>query len=142
MQNPFENGDNHEGPNGIPVPPNYATVVRKDNGEIRIGKVGLSLTAFLFNVLVPIFRGDWYNLLCMIGIQMGITLGIQSYPFASTTDFATAWSTIEFLVGLLWGFIYNMMYFRHLFNRGFTPATQRSYDLLAKRGYLPKWLKK
>lgn len=140
MQNPFENGDNNEGPGGLPVPPNYATVTHTESGDLRIGKVGFSLTAFFFNLLVPIFRGDWYNFLCMAGIQMGVGLGVRSINLTASSA-ATVGAFLELGFGFLWGFIYNYMYFRHLFNRGYRPATQRSKDLLESRNYLPKWLK-
>ncbi|HBF74396.1 MAG TPA: hypothetical protein DDW71_03960 [Lactobacillus sp.] len=139
MQNPFgngDNGDNNEGPNGIPVPPNYATVVKEGNGDIRIGKVGFSYTTFLFSFLVPIFRGDWYNFLCMIGVNLGIVLGLYSIHFSSMQIFSTVTSVLQFVLSFVWGYLYNLMYFRHLFNRGFKPATQRSKDLLTKSGYL------
>lgn len=139
MQNPFgndDNGDNNEGPNGIPVPPNYATVVKEDNGDIRIGKVGFSYTTFLFSFLVPIFRGDWYNFLCMTGVNLGMVLGLYSIHFTSVQAFSTVYSILQFALSFLWGYLYNLMYFRHLFNRGFKPATERSKDLLEKSGYL------
>ena len=37
--------------------------------------------------------------------------------------------------GIVWGSLYNMMYFKHLFNRGFKPADERSRDLLARAHY-------
>ncbi|GAW98255.1 hypothetical protein [Secundilactobacillus mixtipabuli] len=143
MQNPFGNddqgeNDNNEGPNGLPLPPNYATVVKEDNGDLRIGKVGFSYTTFLFSFLVPIFRGDWYNFLCMIGVNLGIVLGLYSIHFTSIQTFSTVTSILQFALSFVWGYLYNLMYFRHLFNRGFKPATQRSKDLLEKSGYLPK----
>jgi len=140
MQNPFgngDNGDNNEGPNGIPVPPNYATVV-KEEGDIRISKVGFSYTTFLFSFLVPIFRGDWYNLLCMLGVNLGVVLGLYSIHFSSMQTFNIVTSVLQFALSFVWGYLYNLMYFRHLFNRGYKPATQRSKDLLTSSGYLPK----
>ncbi|MFC6253118.1 hypothetical protein ACFP1H_00630 [Secundilactobacillus hailunensis] len=143
MQNPFgngnngNNGDNNEGPNGLPVPPNYATVV-KEEGDIRISKVGFSYTTFLFSFLVPIFRGDWYNLLCMLGVNLGVVLGLYSIHFSSIQTFNIVTSVLQFALSFVWGYLYNLMYFRHLFNRGYKPATQRSKDLLTSSGYLPK----
>lgn len=143
MQNPFgngdngNNGDNNEGPNGLPVPPNYATVV-KEEGDIRISKVGFSYTTFLFSFLVPIFRGDWYNLLCMLGVNLGVVLGLYSIHFSSMQTFNIVTSVLQFALSFVWGYLYNLMYFRHLFNRGYKPATQRSKDLLTSSGYLPK----
>lgn len=140
MQNPFD-GDNNEGPNGLPVPPNYATVTKADNGDIRIGKVGFSFTAFIFDFWVPIFRGDWYNFFCIAGIELGVGMGFYSIHFTNIQVQASWYSMVELALKLLWGFWYNYMYFRHLFNRGYQPATQRSKDVLANKGYLPKWLK-
>lgn len=135
MQNPFQNGDNNEGPNGLPVPPNYATV-KNENGDVRIAKVGFSWTVLWFNLIVPIFRGDWYNLLCMVGIEMGVLFGIYSLPTNSMVSYAMSVASVAF--NLVWAGLYNLMYFRHLFNRGFKPATDRSKELLTRAGYLPK----
>lgn len=80
MQNPFGNGnnddnnnnnnDNNDPRNLIPIPPNFATVVNKKTGQIRIAKVGLSFTALFFQFLVPVFRSDWYNFFCMLGVEV------------------------------------------------------------------------
>lgn len=136
MQNPFGNGnndDNNDDQNNLlPIPPNFATVVNKENGQIRIAKVGLSWTALWFSILVPVFRSDWYNFLCMTAIQLIVAMGLSmqmSEPLQLT------WTFASYGLGILWLFIYNMMYFKHLFNLGFVPADQRSKELLINFKY-------
>ncbi len=36
---------------------------------------------------------------------------------------------------VFFGFFYNMMYFRHLFTKGYRPADQRSRELLTRARY-------
>ncbi|KRK47796.1 hypothetical protein GPK34_10930 [Secundilactobacillus kimchicus] len=137
MQNPFgNNDDNQGGPGGLPLPPNYATVVDPTTGEMRLGKVGFSFTALIFTFLVPVFRNDWYNFLCMIGLQAGVFMGVYSLPNLTPDNLARIWAIADTLFQILWGFIYNMMYFKHLFNRGFQPTDQRSREILVNGHYL------
>lgn len=138
MQDPFkgfndDQNNNGDGPQGFPLPPNYATVVNPETGNMRIAKVGFSWTMFIFPPFPTIFRADWYNLLCILGVQMGAsmiwTMLISPNQLVQATPF------FELGVQLLWGLIYNMMYFKHLFNRGFVPADDRSRDLLTRAHY-------
>lgn len=71
-----------------------------------------------------------------IGIEMGVLFGIYTLPTNNMVNYAMSIASIAF--NLVWAGLYNMMYFRHLFNRGFKPATDRSKDLLTRAGYLPK----
>ncbi|MCH4165539.1 MAG: hypothetical protein ABF679_06530 [Lentilactobacillus diolivorans] len=139
MQNPFGNGNNDDNndnnnnqQNMIPIPPNFATVVNKETGQIRIAKVGFSFTALIFGWLVPIFRSDWYNFLCIFGIELIVGMGIAlqvnepldiTFPIASNS------------LNIIWMFIYNMMYFKHLFKIGYVPADERSKELLTEAKY-------
>lgn len=136
MQNPFgnENNDNNDDQNQnlLPIPPNFATVVNKKNGQIRIAKVGLSWTALWFSIMVPVFRSDWYNFLCMTAIQLIVAMGL-SMGMGETLQ--VAWTLGSYGLGIVWLFIYNMMYFKHLFNIGFVPADQRSKELLSNYNY-------
>ncbi|APR06658.1 hypothetical protein FAM21834_00390 [Lentilactobacillus parabuchneri] len=139
MQNPFGNGNNDDNnqndpntPGNLPIPPNFATVVNKENGQIRIAKVGPSFTALFFNLWVPIFRSDWYNLLCMAGVEiiagMALSLGMGE-------PFQVAYSVGSYGLGIVWMLIYNMMYFKHLFNLGFVPADEHSKEILTDARY-------
>lgn len=143
MQNPFGNGnnddnnnnnnDNNDPRNLIPIPPNFATVVNKKTGQIRIAKVGLSFTALFFQFLVPVFRSDWYNFFCMLGVEVIAGMGLSMYY---QQPFNVTWTLAEYALGFLWLFIYNMMYFKHLFKLGYVPADQRSKELLVNAHYL------
>ena len=134
MRNPFGNGnDDDENQNMIPIPPNYATITKPETGEIRIAKVGFSFTSLLFNVWPSAFRGDWYNLLCMLGIQLIASMGILMW---STIPLASVESVASFVFRIIWGSLYNMMYFKHKFNQGFVPADERSKQLLMQANYL------
>ncbi len=137
MQNPFGNGNNDNNDNDprnmIPIPPNFATVINKETGQIRIAKVGFSFTALFFQFLVPVFRSDWYNFFCILGVELIAGMGLSLYlvqPLNVTFYFA------EYALGILWFFIYNMMYFRHLFKIGYVPADARSRELLISARYL------
>lgn len=132
MQNPFGNGDN-ENNNSIPLPPNYATVVNKTTGQIRIAKVGFSWTSFIFNFWPAIFRSDWYNFLCMMGVQLILAMMIS---MAISEPFQIAFSFAAYVLSFVWGFLYNMMYFKHLFKIGFEPVDKHSKELLIKSKYL------
>lgn len=136
MQNPFGNGNNDnnddQNQNLLPIPPNFATVVNKKNGQIRIAKVGLSWTALWFSIMVPVFRSDWYNFLCMTAIQLIVAMSL-SMGMGETLQ--VAWTLGSYGLGIVWLFIYNMMYFKHLFNIGFVPADQRSKELLSNYNY-------
>ncbi|GAK47307.1 hypothetical protein LOSG293_040530 [Secundilactobacillus oryzae JCM 18671] len=140
MQNPFRNNnDNNDddnngmGPGGLPIPPNYATMVHPESGDMRIAKVGFSYTALIFGWWVPVFRSDWYNLLCMLGLSVGISMGIASFYHI---DIAQTFEFTNTIMCVVWGFLYNLMYFRHLANRGFKPADAHSKDILSRSRYL------
>lgn len=64
-----------------------------------------------------------------MGASMIWTMLISPNQLVQATPF------FELGVQLLWGLIYNMMYFKHLFNRGFVPADDRSCDLLTRAHY-------
>ncbi|PWF99778.1 hypothetical protein [Levilactobacillus bambusae] len=148
MQDPFGNWNNQDpnnqnngsGPNGLPIPPNYATIVNKSDGNMRIAKVGFSWTSLISALfLVPfapaIFRADWYNMFCMIGVQVGATMiALMTLNQQQLIAWETGIASIVF--GLLWGFLYNMMYFKHSFNKGYVPADDRSKKLLEEAHYL------
>ncbi|OXT10241.1 hypothetical protein CBI42_10765, partial [Streptococcus sp. KR] len=49
--------------------------------------------------------------------------------------FQIAYSFGSYGLGIVWMLIYNMMYFKHLFNIGFVPADDRSKELLTSAKY-------
>ena len=134
MQNPFGNGndDQNNNNNMIPIPPNFAVVKRAD-GQMRIAKVGFSWTSLIFGMLPSIFRSDWYNFLSMISIQLIMGMGIS---MAMGETFETAYYIGANICRFIWAGLYNMMYFKHLFNIGYQPADQRSKQLLIENRYL------
>jgi len=140
MQDPFkgfnddddQNNQNGNGPQGLPLPPNYATVVNAD-GNMRIAKVGFSWTMLFFPPFPTIFRGDWYNLLCILGIELSVSMLLVMT--VNVNQLAQITPILQSILALVWGSLYNMMYFKHLFNRGFVPADDRSRDLLMQAHY-------
>lgn len=129
MQNPF--GNNNQDPNNIfnqlPIPPNYAKI-KNNQGEIRIAKVGISWTTFWFGPLPALFRGDYYNFFLELVLAADYVLVASFFKLNALLTFP--WPSLVF------AFIYNMMYFRHLFNKGFYPADQHSRELLIQSKYL------
>ena len=128
MQNPFGNNNqtNQDFFNNLPIPPNYAKI-KNDEGEMRIAKVGFSWTVFLFGPFPALFRNDWYNFFLMIVLDLDYVLVGLFFKWNWMLDFP--WPTLFFC------FFYNMMYFRHLFTKGFYPADERSKELLTQSGY-------
>ncbi|WP_373841777.1 hypothetical protein [Limosilactobacillus sp.] len=130
MQNPFGNNDNNDqnpfNLNNLPLPPNYAKIVN-GQGDIRIAKVGFSWTTLWFGPLPALFRGDYYNFILMIVLDMDYALVALFFGWTWMVQFP--WPSIFF------GFFYNMMYFKHLFNKGYHPADQRSRELLIRLRY-------
>lgn len=134
MQNPFGNNGNNDDQNNnqIPIPPNFA-VVKNQDGNMRIGKVGFSWTTLLFGLLPAIFRSDWYNFFCMVGVELIVGMG---FSMAIGQPFTTAYPMIAYVLQIGWAGFYNLFYFRHLFNKGYQPADKRSKDLLISSHYL------
>lgn len=141
MQDPFkgfndnDDNDNGNGPQGLPLPPNYATVVNSETGTLRIAKVGFSWTMLVFPPWPTIFRADWYNLLCILGVNIATQMLVNILYGGNQAGYAYASSGLQLFLSVLWGAIYNLMYFRHLFNHGFVPADERSRDLLTRARY-------
>lgn len=133
MQNPFGNGDDDDQNNNmIPIPPTFA-VVKRDDGQMRVAKVGFSWTSLVFGMLPSLFRSDWYNFLSMISIQLIMGMGIS---MAMGQSFEVAYSVGANICRFIWAGLYNMMYFKHLFAIGYKPADQRSRELLIENHYL------
>ncbi|USS84450.1 hypothetical protein M3M35_03800 [Fructilactobacillus myrtifloralis] len=113
------------------LPDNYAVVYRAD-GRVRINKVGLSFTALFFGILPAWFRGDWYNVFCMLGVEAFFTM---LYSYLTGSDLATASYQLGIFFNLLWFAIYNLMYFRHSQNLNYQPYDRRSAQLLQQHHY-------
>ncbi|MEY8441911.1 hypothetical protein AALA17_04525 [Lactobacillaceae bacterium 24-114] len=131
MQNPFgNNNDNNQNPfdlNNLPLPPNYAKIVN-EKGQVRIAKVGISWTTLWFGPLPALFRGDYYNFILMLVLDMDYVL--VGLFFGLNWMFQFPWTSIVFAL------LYNMMFFRHSFNIGYRPADQRSRELLERFHYI------
>lgn len=136
---PFFNGNNDDENQDEPkkngifpfLPSNYAIVVN-DQGTIKVNKVGFSYTSLFFGVLPAILRADWYNLACMVGVQMFFTMLVT---FITGVDLYAASESLSFLFHIVWGLIYNLMYFRHLQNIGYQAENPESLKLLVKNHY-------
>ncbi|WP_413627787.1 hypothetical protein R4B61_00950 [Fructilactobacillus vespulae] len=137
--NPFNfNGNNNNDDqdnlekNILPfLPDNYAVVIN-EKAELKIGKVGFSYTSLFFGVVPSIFRGDWYNFSCMIGVELFFTMLLTYVTGMNITQSA---QSLGFTFQIVWGFLYNLMYFRHLQNKGFVPQNKKSAVLLKTKKF-------
>lgn len=97
MQNPFGNNNNNDqNPfdlNNLPLPPNYAKVVN-DQGQIRIAKVGISWTTLWFGPLPALFRGDYYNFLLMIVLDLDYALVVLFFWFKLVNAIPVAFTCV------------------------------------------------
>lgn len=131
MQDPFnrknnsDNGDDQDPLSNFPLPPNYAKVVNRQNGQIRAAKVGVSWTTLWFGPIPALMRGDWYNFALMIVLDLIYALGVSMLGLQIALP----------VPAIIFGLIYNLMYFRHLFNIGYEPADDRSKELLTASRY-------
>ena len=133
MQNPFgNNNNNNQNPfdlNNLPLPPNYAKIVNVQ-GQIRIAKVGISWTTLWFGPLPALFRGDYYNFILMIVLDLDYALVVLFFGLNWLMQFP--WPSLVFAI------LYNMMFFKHSFNIGYRPTDQRSRELLERYRYIKK----
>ena len=88
-------------------------------GLIKEAPVGFSWTTFFFGFFVPIFRGDWLLAIICILVSV-ITAGI-------------AW--------LVFPFIINKLYVKHLLETGYHPRSQEDVILLNQIGIVVDSLK-
>lgn len=130
MQDPFNrqndpNNDDQDPLSNLPLPPNYAKVVNPENGQVRAAKVGVSWTTLWFGPIPALMRGDWYNFALMIVLDMIYFMGVSMLGLQITMP----------IPAIIFGLIYNLMYFRHLFTLGYQPADDRSKELLTMWKY-------
>ncbi|BAP86717.1 hypothetical protein LOOC260_122120 [Paucilactobacillus hokkaidonensis JCM 18461] len=130
MQDPFKNQNDPDNQNqnplsNLPLPPNYATVVNPENGQVRVAKVGISWTTLWFGPIPAMMRGDWYNFALMIVLDLIYVMGISMLNVQIALP----------IPALVFGLIYNLMYFRHQFTLGFQPADKHSKELLIRSRY-------
>ncbi|MCK8607404.1 hypothetical protein [Apilactobacillus ozensis] len=126
MQNPFGKGM-------IPLPPNFITMKNPKTGKVRLGKVGFSISAFIFHYLPAILRSDSYNVLCMLGVDAIVYMAVSMLQ--QPVDPLTL---TYILTSILWGCIYNLMYVRHLHKLGYVPGDKHSSQVLYKHKYLKR----
>ncbi|WP_429971502.1 hypothetical protein ACQW5G_02485 [Fructilactobacillus sp. Tb1] len=140
--NPFFNGNNDDKDKDedqqnqiFPfLPPNYAVVVNAQ-GNVKINKVGFSYTSLFFGILPAIMRADWYNLACMVGVESFFAMLLT---YITGMDLSASFKSLGLFFEILWGAIYNLMYFRHLQNKGYIPENENSKNLLFKNHYFKK----
>lgn len=86
----------------------YATINFKNPhaGTMKSAPVGFSWTTLFFSFFPALFRGHWAGVLLIIAVTL-VTFGVGS---------------------LIFPFIYNKMYIKHLIGEGFI-ATSGSQDL-------------
>lgn len=132
MQDPFKNQNDPDNQNqnqnpfsNLPLPPNYATVVNPSNGQVRAAKVGISWTTLWFGPIPAMMRGDWYNFALMIVLDLIYFMGISMFNLQIGLP----------IPAIVFGMIYNLMYFRHLFNLGYQPADEHSKQILTQSRY-------
>ena len=86
----------------------YATINFKNpvNGVMKSAPAGFSWTTLFFSFFPALFRGHWLGAVIIIGVSIA-TFGVGSLVFP---------------------FIYNKMYIKHLISEGFS-VTNASQDL-------------
>ncbi|TPR39821.1 hypothetical protein DY130_04735 [Apilactobacillus micheneri] len=132
MQNPFGNGM-------IPLPSNVIVLKKGNSQNVRIGKVGFSISALLFHWLPSILRSDMYNFLCILGVDAIIWMAVNMFLRLGLGVDPSSTFTYAYIIGsIIWGLIYNRMYIVHLIKNGYKPADKRSANLLKKAGYIKK----
>lgn len=111
---------------------NFVFLINRKNG-LRFGRFGFSLLAFLLHWIPAILRSDYYNAICIVGVDACIYMvAHMTLQLILHLDPSSAMN-ITYLVGaILWGSIYNYMFIRRMINRGFRPVDQNSQSVLKK----------
>lgn len=92
--------------------------VKNEVGNVKEIKIGFSWTVFFFGFFVPFIRGDFKWGLIMLGIS--IVLSVIGMPFVAP------------LVGLVFSFLYNKLYARDLFDKGYRGMSAEDDEILKK----------
>ena len=90
--------------------------VKNELGAGKEIKLGYSWTVFFWGFMVPVFRGDWkWFLILFFGPSvLAVVSGGLSFP----------------LLYLVFGFFYNKIYAKDLYDKGFRGMTKEEDDLL------------
>lgn len=92
--------------------------VKNDIGITKEIKVGFSWTMFFFGVFVPLFRGDWKGFVSILGVEFVLTV--------------TGAILIMPLVMLGLSFLYNKLYAKDLYDKGYRGLTPEENQELVK----------
>lgn len=90
--------------------------VKNELGAGKEIKLGYSWTFFFWGFMVPVFRGDWKWFL--ITFISSIVLGTVSFGL------------FVILIHIIFGFFYNKIYAKELYEKGFRGLTKEENDLL------------
>jgi hypothetical protein len=95
---------------------NVKLTLKNDAGMVKEVKKGFSWTVFFFGVFVPLIRGDlkWAGIMLMLSILAGIF----------TAGFGAM------VPGLIFSFVYNKIYIKDLYEKGYRAADESQSDLL------------
>ena len=92
--------------------------VKNDIGRTKEIKVGFSWTMFFFGIFVPLFRGDWKGFVSILGVQFVLTV--------------TGAIFIMPLVMLGLSFLYNKIYAKEIYDKGYRGLTTEENQELIK----------
>ena len=92
--------------------------VKNDIDKRKEIKLGFSWTMFFFGVFVPLFRGDWKGFLSILGVEfvLAVTGAIFIMPLV--------------MLGL--SFLYNKLYAKDLYDKGYRGLTPEENQELVK----------
>ena len=93
--------------------------VQNEFNNVKEIKLGFSWTYFFWGFLVPLFRGDWkWFLILFFGpsVLAAVSAGILIITFP--------------VLYLVFGFFYNKIYAKELYEKGFRGMTKEENDLL------------
>ena len=92
--------------------------VKNDIDKCKEVKLGFSWTMLFFGVFVPLFRGDWKGFLSILGVEFVLTV--------------TGAIFIMPLVMLGLSFLYNKIYAKDLYDKGYRGLTAEENQELVK----------
>ena len=92
--------------------------VKNDIDKRKEIKIGFSWTMFFFGVFVPLFRGDWKWFLIILGVDLVFTVTGAIFGMS--------------LVMLGLSFLYNKIYAKDLYDKGYRGLTPEENQELIK----------